>query len=202
MSILSIPSGVVPNNLEWALKSNSAVFTSSLTGVTQTAPLPGDRWTAMLTFANRVGVEARQIRAFLSALRGMSGRFYLTPYDHPTPSGVATGAPLVKGALQTGATLLIDGCTSGISGWLLAGDYFQIGNELKMVTADCNTNGSGETTLHFVPPIRTSPADNSAIIVNNPTCIMQLADDSQAKWSAHQGKIYAMTIACQEPLDI
>lgn len=206
MSTLSLPTGIIANACEWLLKSNTQQFTSELNGSVQTVALPGDKWTASLTFSNRTGREARQIYTFVASLRGRSGRFYLTPHDHYEPAGPAGGTPLVKGALQTGTTLLIDGCTPSITNWLEVGDFFQIGNELKMLTADASTNVAGETTLHFVPPLRTSPADNSAIITSNPTCIMALADDNQARRSAspwNPGEpLYALSLACEECLDI
>lgn len=200
MSILSIPSGIVPNALDMALQSNTQIFTSELNGATQTSALPGDKWVATLTFANRSGEEARKIRAFVAALRGRSGRFYFTPFDHRTPDGVATGAPLVKGGSQSGAELVIDGCTPNVTGWLLAGDYFQVGNELKLVTEDIDTDASGNATLKFVPPLRTSPPDNDPITTSNPKCIMMLSDDQQSRHQVQPGHIYALSISCEEAL--
>lgn len=206
MSVLSFPTGLAPNSIEWSIKYNSQAFTSQLTGAVQTAVLPGDKWEAVLTFSNKMGETARKLKAFLTSLNGVTGRFYLTPYDQKEVYGVATGTPLVKGASQTGKQLIIDGCTPNITGWLLAGDYFQVGNELKMITQDCNTDANGETTLVFSPALRTAPADNASIITSNPKCIMMLSDDNQTRWNAQIGssseKIYAITLNCIEAIDI
>ena len=47
------------------------------------------------------------------------------------------------------------------------GDYIAYdttaGRELKMITADATSNGSGEATLSIAPNIRTSPADNAVV---------------------------------------
>jgi len=200
MSILSIPAGIIPNALDLALQANTQFFTSELNGAVQTSALPGDKWVATMTFANRVGTDARRLWAFVTSLRGRSGRFYFTPFDHCTPFGVVGGTPLVKGADQTGSQLLIDGCTASCTGWLLAGDYFQVGDELKLITADVNTDSGGNATLNFVPPLRTSPADNAAIITSNPSCIMMLSDDQQARAQVQPGKIYALSLSCEEAL--
>lgn len=198
MSVLTFPA-VIPNAAEFALEANTQQTRSELNGVVQTLALPGDRWTANLTFTNLQDPKARIMRAFLASLRGQAGRFYLTPPAYRR-AGIGTGAPLVKGAGQTGSSIVTDGWTAGQTGVVCAGDYINIGTELKMVTADANSNGSGEATISFVPPIRTSPADNAAIVVTNPTVIMALTDGKQARWQAQPTPIYNLSLACEEPL--
>jgi hypothetical protein len=79
-----------------------------------------------------------------------------------------TRCPLVKGAAQTGSTLAIDGLPLSTAGLLLPGDWFSVGLELKRVTAPLNSDGSGNGTLQFSPPLRASPADNDPVIINQP----------------------------------
>ncbi len=95
--------------------------------------------------------------------------FDITHLDHLTPLGAIGGTPLVKGAGQTGANLLVDGATINVPNWLRAGDIISV-NGLTMiyeVTADCSSNGSGEVTIPINPIIFTggSPADNAAVTV-------------------------------------
>lgn len=198
MSILTFPS-ITPNACEFGLESNTQQTRSELNGAVQTLALPGDRWTATLTFTNKKDPDARVLRAFIASLRGQSGRFYLTPPAY-TRAGVGTGTPLVKGAAQTGSSIITDGWIAGETAVVAAGDYIQIGTELKMVTADANSDGSGNSTISFVPPLRVSPADNSAVVITSPKVIMCLADGNQARWQAQPTPIYAMAIACEEPL--
>lgn len=198
MSTLTFPA-VIPSVSEFALESNTQNTRSELDGTVQTLALPGDRWTASLTFTNLKDPQARLIRAFLGSLRGQAGRFYLTPPAY-VRTGIGTGTPLVKGAGQTGSTIVTDGWTAGQTGVVCAGDFFNIGTELKMATADANSNGTGEATISFTPPIRTSPADNSAIVVTDPTVIMALTDGKQARWQAQPTPIYNLTLACEEPI--
>lgn len=103
---------------------------------------------------------------------------------------MGTGSPQVNGGSQTGSSLTIDGATANVTGWLKAGDYFEVNGELKMLTADVNTNGSGQATLTFKPALRESPADNTAITVLNPACEMILADDQQTVWESDHDGIY------------
>lgn len=198
MSILAFPS-IAPNACDWGLQSNTQSARSELDGTVQTLALPGDIWTAVLTFTNKFDPDARTLRAFLASLRGQSGRFYLSPPAYKR-AGLALGNPLVKGASQTGLTLLTDGWNVSQTGVLLAGDYIQIGSELKMITSDTNSDSGGNATLSFTPPIRVSPADNGSVIVDTPKCIMMLKDPNQARWQAQPTPIYAMSIACEEAL--
>lgn len=113
--------------------------------------------------------------------------------------GVATGTPLVNGANQNvtytvskdtyTSSLITDGWTASQTGILKAGDIFTVANVFAVnpvskatlpflrqfvVTADVNSDGSGNATFVVSPPIITSgaqqtcsavPADNAAITV-------------------------------------
>lgn len=103
--------------------------------------------------------------------------------------GTATGTPLVNGATQTGTSLVTDGWTNSITGILKTGDVFTLAGVFSVnpvtgtstgnlqqftVTADANSDGSGNSTLTISPGITTSgayktvsasPADNAAITV-------------------------------------
>ena len=66
------------------------------------------------------------------------------------------------------------------------------------LTADANTNGSGEATLAITPPIRTSPADNAAITVASPTCIMKLVNDAGGKMRFSTNNLGTATLDLEE----
>ena len=87
-----------------------------------------------------------------------------------TPKGIATGTPLVNGASQTGTSLVTDGWTASQTGILKAGDIFKLAglNQVFDITADVNSNGSGQATLPISPPLWAggSPADNAALTVS------------------------------------
>lgn len=196
--ILDFPD-VTPNAADFGLVSNTQSARSELDGTVQTLALPGDIWTGVFTFANKFDPEARILRAFLASLRGSSGRFYMSPPAYRR-AGTAPGTPLVKGVGQTGSTIATDGWTASQAGILLVGDYIQIGSELKMITADASSDSGGNATLAFVPPIRLSPADNSAVITVKPSCVCMLKDGNQSRWQAQPTPIYAMSIAFEEAL--
>lgn len=180
MSVLSFPTlFTAPSAASFRLVANTQAFTSPLNRATQTGEMPGARFVCSIEWRGLKAADVRLIKAFLAKLRGMAGRFYLWDVSLEAPAGTAAGTPLVKGANQTGTSLITDGWTAGQTGLLLPGDYFGVNNELKIVTAVAASDGSGNATITFEPPLRSSPADNAVITVTKPTCIMRLADDEQ-----------------------
>lgn len=112
--------------------------------------------------------ELAPIFAFALAQRGQYEVFTFTPPSlWSTARGVATGSPQVKGASQTGRTVITEGWTSSITGILLAGDLIKFSGHAKVyiVTADAASNGSGEATINIEPALMASPADNEAVVV-------------------------------------
>jgi hypothetical protein len=166
----------------FGLMTNTRTFASPENNSIQRVLLAGAYWTATYTLPTMNRDDAAQWQAFLMQLEGQVNSFDGFDPDARQPRGPATGTPLVKGAGQTGSTLNIDGCTASIVRWMRAGDYFSVNGELKMLTADATTNGSGETTLSFKPALRASPADNAPLTVRNCTVPMIMSDDSQAMW--------------------
>lgn len=167
-----------PGAFEFGLVSNTMRFESPLSGTLQTVEMPGARWRFSFSMENLEEADAALLQGFLAQLRGQAGRFYMHNLARPTPRGIATGTPLIKGASQTGTTVITDGWTISQTGILKVGDFFKIGDELKIVVnADVNSDGAGEATITFEPPIRSSPADNSAVVISSPTGIFKLTSD-------------------------
>lgn len=172
------------------LETNTQKFESPINKSVQTIQLGGARWRADYTLRPMNKADAAKWIAFFLKLRGMSETFYGFDPDWITNRGAMGGTPLVNGAGQTGNTLNIDGCTANVTNWLRAGDYFAAGGELKRLTADVNTNGSGQATLSFEPYFRNAPSDNSAVTIASPKVKMRLVDDMQMSWNSNYNGIY------------
>lgn len=180
-----------PRVIDFSLVPNTQSFSSSLSGSVQTVELPGARWKISFTMENLAEADSALLQAFMVKLRGRAGRFYLHNFARSEPRGTQRGTPLVKGALQTGTTLVIDACTVGAT--LLAGDFFAVNGELKMVVADATADGAGEMSLTFEPPLRSSPADNDALTLSSPTATFMLAGD-EMKWGTQPGKFSTFAV--------
>jgi hypothetical protein len=161
----------------------------------------GQMWTADVTLKPMKRADAEQWNAWLFSLRGQLGTFLMGDPMGATARGVATGTPLVNGGSQTGGSLVIDGATNSTTGWLLAGDYIQLGSgssaRLHKVLTDANSDGSGNVTLDIWPHIRVAPADNATVTVSDAKGLFRLSSNEQA-FSINESAIYGMTFAAME----
>ncbi|WP_337187599.1 hypothetical protein [Phenylobacterium sp.] len=175
---------------DFYLETNTGIYQSPVNKAVQRMERSGALWQAVYTLPAMKRADAMVWKAFFLKLKGRVHTFSAYDPECAQPRGVATGTPLVKGAGQTGNTLLIDGCTASTFGWLMAGDYFSCEGQLHQLTQDADTNGSGETTLVFEPPRRSSPADNAAIVTDKPSCKMIMLDDSTGSWPSDAMGVY------------
>ena len=141
------------------------------------------RWGIEATYPpNLTRAELAPIIAFALAQRGQYETFTLTPPAlWSTARGIATGTPLVKGASQTGRSVITDGWTATQTGILLAGDFIKFAGQDKVyiVTADANSDGSGNATIAIEPALMASPANDAAITVTSVPFSVAFASDVQ-----------------------
>ena len=195
MTTLSMPAAPGFRASRFGLIANTQSFRSPLDGTVQTLELTGARWQANYELPPMKRAQAAAWTAFLTELLGSAGRFFGFDPDAKTPLGTGDGPPLVMGGSQIGKSLLVDDLPRPATGVLLPGDYFSVNGELKMVTAQLDSDLNGEGTVSFVPSLRTSPSNNAVLTLNNPTCTMMLADDAQAFWDADRASLYGSSFA-------
>lgn len=216
MAILSMPTTPKMRKCRFILRGNTQQFVSPLSRAVQTLELVGSKWLASYELPAMKRAEAEAWLAFLTRLNGRVGRFYAGDPSATTPRGTATGTPLVAGAGQTGNTLNTKGWTASIVP-LLAGDFIAwdtptAWRELHKVVIDPGQTGvfygvggygdagygGGETVLTITPPIRESPADGATLIINSPTCVMQLVSDEEAGWDVDEALFYGVRFNAEE----
>jgi hypothetical protein len=205
---LTFPTNVSPKETTFRLTRIVGVNESIYTATQQVYQYSGEYWQVDIQMPPMRSAIARQFVSFLVSLRGRVGSFYFGDYDAKTALGTAgtsAGTPLVKGANQTGNTLLCDGAPNSQTGYLKAGDYIQLGSgatqRLHMVVADSNSDGSGNFTLSIEPALRTSPADNLAITVANTKGVFRLAIDT-IEWNANEASTYGIGFSIREVIDL
>lgn len=199
---ISMPVNVGFTEANFYLETNTQSFTSPVTKTTQVLELDGARWRATYSLPKMRREQAAQWIAFFLKCAGRANKFLAYDADWKTNLGPGTGTPLVKGAGQTGGTLEIDGCTPSVTGWLRASDYVTVNGQLVRLTQNADTDGSGNATLFFEPPLIESPADNLPITTTGTQyCEMILVDDSQGQWPTDKNGIYQeKTFSGYEPL--
>jgi hypothetical protein len=200
---LSLPTSIGIANITLTASNADAISESPFTYKQQVVSHPGQRWSATVSVPPLRREYVEPWVSMLLALKGRTGTLLLGDPNGVAPRGVGTGTPLVKGTGQTGGTLEIDGATSGVTGWLLAGDYIQLGAgssaRLHKVLRDANSDGSGNVTLEIWPNIRTAPADNAAVILSNTVGLFRLASNQQS-WSINESSAYGLSFDCVEAL--
>ncbi|MEZ0263023.1 MAG: hypothetical protein ACAH80_18605 [Alphaproteobacteria bacterium] len=155
-------------------KANVAgMSVSPYTGSQEVISFPGEWWEADVGFAPAAMLAAGAIEAFIGKLKGPVGTFLMGDPMRPVPFGQAAsfpGTPVVDGAHVKGDTVLdIKSGPLSKAGWLLAGDYVQLGTStntrLHQVMDDANTDGAGKTSVNIWPALRYDLSDNDTVVI-------------------------------------
>ncbi len=131
----------------------------------------GNRWELVINWNNLWGSDRRNMWATLIGLNGKRHRLRIYPATHLGYSFSGVGDSLspvsvirLQGPHTAGATqLTVDQMSINTPGFIQAGDFVRILNELKMVTADVDTNESGEGTLEIWPELHADQNDNQEV---------------------------------------
>ena len=134
-------------------------------------------WQVTLRYGAMKRATFAPLWAFLTRQGGQAGTFTVNLPEF-APRGNAIGTPRIKGAGQTGSSIITDGWNPSTM-VLRDGDFIQIepGTKVYQVTADRTSDGSGNVEIPIYPALRASPADNAALTAN-PLFLMALAGDT------------------------
>jgi hypothetical protein len=177
----TFPSTPVPSSVAISSEQNTIVTTTA-SGRRQARQIDGQKFRLRVRFPIMTRSQFAPINAFIMKQRSQMESFQFTPPTVDDTLGSASTVISVNGAVSAGATsCAIDGMTNSQSGVLKAGDYFRFTgqNKVYMCVADVSSNGSGQGTLTFEPPLRTAVADNAVIIYNNVDFTVGLTGDIQ-----------------------
>jgi hypothetical protein len=172
-----------PTPRDVAISSNqNTIVTTTASGRRQARQIDGQRFRLRLRFPVMTRTEFAPINAFIMKQRSQMESFQYVPPTIDDALGVASGVISVNGAISAGVTsVAIDGMANSTSGVFKAGDYFRFTGQTKvyMVMADVSSNGSGQGTLTFEPPLRANVADNAVLIYSNVDFTVGLTGDIQ-----------------------
>jgi hypothetical protein len=198
---LALPTVTGLRSVRLMARTVVAVSESPFTLQQQVQRHAGQHWAAAIALPPMTRAAAEEWWAFLIKLNGMEGTFLLGDPAGVTPRGIATGTPLVKGAAQTGNSLITDGWTAGQTGILKAGDYLQLGSgssaRLYKNLNDVNSDGTGDATLDIWPRLRSVPADDAPIVVNDCQGVFRL-ETNEIMADIELALIYGLNFAARE----
>jgi hypothetical protein len=177
----TFPASPAPRDV--AISSNqNTIVTTTASGRRQARQIDGQKFRLRLRFPVMSRSQFAPILAFIMKQRSQMESFQYVPPTIDDALGVASGVISVNGAISAGVTsVAIDGMANSTSGVFKAGDYFRFTgqNKVYMVIADVSSNGSGQGTLTFEPPLRANVADNAVIIYDNVDFTVGLTGDIQ-----------------------
>jgi hypothetical protein len=177
----TFPSSPAPSSVSISSNQNTIVSTTS-SGRRQARQIDGQRFRLTAKFPVMSRTEFAPILAFIVKQRSQVESFQFVPPTLDDALGVASGVIRVNGAINAGVTsVAIDGMANSTNGIFKAGDFFRFTGQTKvyMVMADVNSNGSGQGTLTFEPPLRSNVADNAILIYSNVDFTVGLTGDVQ-----------------------
>lgn len=163
----SFPTSPVFNSLNVS-SVQPTLISRTISGRRQARQIAGQYWKMTATFPPMTRTQFAPIFAFVMAQRGGFETFTVVPPVLKDGLGSAGGTPLIKGASQTGRSILTDGWTNSTTVFK-AGDYvkFTGHDKVYMLTANAISDGSGNATLAIEPALVATPANDSAIIFEN-----------------------------------
>jgi len=177
----TFPSTPTTKGVSISSQQNTIVSTT-VSGRRQARQIDGQRFKLTLSFPIMTRSEFAPILAFIMKQRSQLESFQYTPATMASSNGVASGVIRVNGAISAGVnSVAIDGMANSTSGIFKAGDFFRFTgqNKVYMCVADVSSNGSGQGTLTFEPPLRTGVADNAILIYSSVDFTVGLTNDVQ-----------------------
>lgn len=196
---LALPNETSIKSVSIRARSTIAVTQSPFTNAQQVLRFPGTAWEIDVQLKAMKRADAEQWVAWFLKLDGQFGTFLMGDPNGKTARGSAStspGTPVVNGADQTGTTLSIDGCPASATGYLLAGDYIQLGSgstsKLYKVLSNVNTNASGEADIDVYPQVKVAPSDNATVTVANCKGLFRLSSNDM-NWNIETNLFYGLT---------
>ena len=197
---LTLPTHTGIRNVSFRANNAVAYSMSPFTFAGQAHQYAGQMWEADITLPPiRDRADAEQWNAFLMSLNGQAGTFLLGDPNGCVPRGTASaspGTPIITA--QTGSTIAVTGAATSQTGWLLAGDYIQLGAAssatLHKVLVDADTDISGNATLEVWPAVRGTRS--SSVVVAHAVGRFRLAENVSG-WNADVAQ-YGITFSAME----
>ncbi|MCG9624644.1 hypothetical protein L1D34_07295 [Vibrio mediterranei] len=166
---------LTPADCEFLLSRDERLFKSRFTSASQSVSSPTGLWEAQLKFTNIKRAEANALIGRLWKLQGAVGSFRLYDWRHPQASGL--GGTYNVTDYQQALPGYVSIQTSHPQNRVIAkaGDYVSIDGELKGVTEDVVTDGTGKASIYFEPFMREPVGLTSSVTFDSPTGLFRLA---------------------------
>ena len=195
MAEITIPT-LLASNVTFGL-SRADVATELLTGAAVFTEFTKAGWVYQAQLVIQTYDQGQAWAVALSQLSRFSNHFKAGPPAYAGGAYTATTLQ-VDGAGQLGTSLNIKNGNASTT-VIRAGEYFEVNGELKLAVTTCVTNGSGNGSVTFEPPLRQAPLDSASINLSTPKAKFRLTSP-QASWRVEPGKFYIISLDAVELL--
>jgi hypothetical protein len=190
------------SNVDIRAVSATALNQSPFTFQSTAYEYAGQMWQADITLRRMDRADAEEWIAWLISLRGRAKTFLMGDPRACKPRGLAgifPGTPIITS--QSGGSITVTGASANKTGWLLPGDYIQIGAgsdaTLHKVLDTANTDATGETTLEIWPYLRSERS--GSVTVSDPVGNFRLTSN-EAGWTSDNLYKYGITFGAMEAI--
>lgn len=185
--------------------SNSPNFGSESNALIQhIRSIPAHRWEFTLQSVPLKDSDHRRCFSWQARQRGRKSVFDVILPKYSKPKGVASGTPSVRTAASAGATTVqLAGFSGPVVGQLLDGDFIRFANHSKVyqISADVNSNVSGQLTIEIFPQLTADVPLNTLVIVRDvPFSVRQVRDIQEFEISTSDSGFVTLEIDCVEAL--
>jgi hypothetical protein len=209
MALISIPAKLSFTSVGGlTLSRNTSILRSKFTGQRQAVLYPMALWQIKAKLKDYAPEDAGAIRGFLAALRGQTNTFklpvpgYVRPSSNALVENAGNGGTIAAAAVRATQVITANFTpTSGANDGLKIGEYFNIGDELKIATANATPSGN-QMVVQFEPPLRKAYPAGTPLIILNPYCLMYAADDDVASWGIRAPVIHSFDLDAIEAIDL
>lgn len=178
MTLYAFPSTLTPAKTVVRWEDDQIALQAMTGGSVQRVDFNGGLWVIDVSMPPLSGDEHRILRNWLFKI-GRVGNWGQIKDHAYSRAGAGGGTLLVNGASQDGLSLVMDGASASVTGYLKAGDRIGLANgRLVEIAEDCDSDASGNVTASLVNPILDAPDDNSAVEIDAPEIVCRLADPS------------------------
>lgn len=197
---LALPTSARISQITLTASNAVAYSRSPFTFAGQAHAYAGQMWRADVTLPAMGRTDAEEWVSWLVSLRGQLGTFLLGDPLGCSARGLANtfaGTPIITS--QTGGTIAVTGASVSKDGWLLAGDYIQLGSgstaTLHKVLQNADTDASGNVSLEIWPHVRGTRS--GSVVVANTQGRFMLANNDPS-WSVNNLSKFGISFSAME----
>lgn len=206
MAVLTVPGGSYPKliNGRMGLRSGNNIL-EAFDGSQQVTVYTKYAWAMEFDLPPDNSTLFWEWRAVLAQLCDPSNTIRIVPPELPDggpTSGYSGANPLVEGGSQVGSTLSCDGVPNSTL-IVKKGDFMHVdtaaGRELKIITADATSDGTGDVDLPIFPPLKAAPANNATVELQDPVGEWRL-EEPNADWFVNKNLVGGASIQLIEAI--